>query len=474
MTQAPTRPAMLTLDRLGPSFGAEVIGLDLRVLDDEQVTAVREALVAHKVLFFRGQDLTDADQVELGRRLGEPTAGHPVASSATVEHPEIYDIDSADPEFSFSDVWHTDVTFMEKPPLGSILRAVRLPSYGGDTSWVDSQLAYESLSAPVRRLVDQLTAVHDGNREWGAYLRRHGGRGNVWDGEQVTELAPVEHPVVRVHPETGRKGLFVNPGFTSHVVGVSDAESRGDPRPPLRPPHQARAHDPAPLAGRRRRHLGQPQHVALRQPRLHRGAHDAADHAGRRPAGRTRPGGRSELTTSGDPLDDYGRGDRRGHRLTGHAGRRCRSLACRHERRPPLPPCPGTHRRGPRLRRPAPRGGSPGDSSRPVRRAHLRHPRGGDGSRPGGRLPGARRPGRGPRRRDARRPRLRRTLARGDARPAARPDPAAAPAARCSASPACRRRSSADRGPPGSGSRCTAWTTTRSSPTRATSRRPSS
>ena len=227
MTQAPTRPAPLTLDRLGPAFGAEVIGLDLRLLDDEQVVAVRQALVAHKVLFFRGQDLTDADQVDLGRRLGEPTAGHPVASSVTVEHPEIYDIDSADPEFSFSDVWHTDVTFMERPPLGSILRAVRLPSYGGDTSWVDSQLAYESLSAPVQRLVDQLTAVHDGNREWGAYLRRHGNRGNVWDGEQVTELAPVEHPVVRVHPESGRKGLFVNPGFTSHVVGVSDAESRG-------------------------------------------------------------------------------------------------------------------------------------------------------------------------------------------------------------------------------------------------------
>ena len=226
MTQAPTRPATLTLDRLGPSFGAEVIGLDLRLLDDEQVTAIREALVAHKVLFFRGQDLTDADQVDLGRRLGELTAGHPVVSSDNVAYPEIYDIDSADPEFSFSDVWHTDVTFVEKPPLGSILRAVRLPSYGGDTSWVDSQLAYESLSAPVQRLVDQLTAVHDGNREWGAYLRRHGNRGNVWDGEQVTELAPVEHPVVRVHPESGRKGLFVNPGFTSHVVGVSEAESR--------------------------------------------------------------------------------------------------------------------------------------------------------------------------------------------------------------------------------------------------------
>src|SRR3954452_21315491 len=229
MTYAITRPvdtAPLTLDKLGPSFGAEVIGLDLRRLTDEQVAAVRAALVEHKVLFFRGQDLEDDDQVDLGRRIGELTAAHPVVGGVDAAHPEVYSIDSADPEFSFSDVWHTDVTFMERPPLGSILRAVELPSYGGDTSWVDSQLAYESLSAPVQRLADQLTAVHDGNREWGAYLRRHGNRGNVWDGEQVTELAPVEHPVVRVHPESGRKGLFVNPGFTSHVVGASEAESR--------------------------------------------------------------------------------------------------------------------------------------------------------------------------------------------------------------------------------------------------------
>jgi alpha-ketoglutarate-dependent taurine dioxygenase len=225
MTQSLTRPT-LTLVRLGPSFGAEVIGLDLTAPSDDQVVEIRAALVEHKVLFFRGQDLDDGSQVDLGRRLGEVTVGHPVASSAGIEHPEIYNIDSADPEFSFSDVWHTDVTFMEKPPLGSILRAVQLPSYGGDTSWVDSQLAYDSLSAPVQRLVDGLTAVHDGNREWGQYLRRRENQGNVWDGKQVTELPPVEHPVVRVHPESGRKGLFVNPGFTSHVVGVSDAESR--------------------------------------------------------------------------------------------------------------------------------------------------------------------------------------------------------------------------------------------------------
>jgi alpha-ketoglutarate-dependent taurine dioxygenase len=216
----------LRLERLGPSFGAVVHGVDLSDLDDVVVHDLQRALVDHKVLFFRGQRLTDDAQVAFASRLGELTAGHPVAQSSA-EHAEIYRIDSSDPEFSFSDVWHTDVTFVDNPPAASILRAVALPDAGGDTSWADTQLAYESLSAPVRRLVDDLVAVHDGNREWGAYLRRHAGRGNEWDGRVVTELPPVEHPVVRVHPDTGRKGLFVNPGFTSHVVGVSDAESRG-------------------------------------------------------------------------------------------------------------------------------------------------------------------------------------------------------------------------------------------------------
>jgi taurine dioxygenase len=101
----------------------------------------------------------------------------------------------------------TSVSPSRTGPPWSILRAVTLPEFGGDTSWADSQAAYASLSEPVRELADQLVAVHDGT--------------------VVTDLPPVEHPVVRVHPETGRKGLFVNPGFTTHIAGVSDAESRG-------------------------------------------------------------------------------------------------------------------------------------------------------------------------------------------------------------------------------------------------------
>ncbi|NED80265.1 taurine dioxygenase, partial [Streptomyces sp. SID11233] len=122
----------------------------------------------------------------------------------------------------------TDVTFVARPPAISVLRAVVLPPTGGDTSWADSQAAYESLTPGLRALVDPLTAVHDGSREFGYYLaRRRRGRGNVWEGEVFTDLSPVEHPVVRVHPESGRRGLFVNPGFTSHITGVSEYESRG-------------------------------------------------------------------------------------------------------------------------------------------------------------------------------------------------------------------------------------------------------
>ncbi|MFG1886102.1 TauD/TfdA dioxygenase family protein [Micromonospora sp. NPDC049102] len=212
----------LDLEPLGPHFGALVHGLDLATASDEEIVALRAALVDRKVLFLRDQRLDDDAQVRLGHRMGELTASHPVVGGVDAAHPEVYALDSTDN--GFADVWHTDVTFMKRPPLGSILRAVTLPPTGGDTNWADAQLAYDSLSAPVRRLVDHLTAVHDGTREFGYYLAQRGG--NVWEGQPVSRLDPVEHPVVRVHPETGRKGIFVNPGFTSHIVGVSDVESR--------------------------------------------------------------------------------------------------------------------------------------------------------------------------------------------------------------------------------------------------------
>jgi alpha-ketoglutarate-dependent taurine dioxygenase len=217
-------PGLLDIERLEPSIGARIHGVDLDRATDDQVRAIRAALAEYKVLFFADQhDLHPDSQIALGRRLGEVTESHPVVPGVDEQHPEIYALDSA--TGGFADVWHTDVTFVRRPPLGSVLRAVVLPPTGGDTQWADLELAYRSLSEPVRRLADQLVAVHDGTREFGYYLAQREER-TKWEGEEFRALVPVEHPVVRVHPETGRKGLFVNPGFVSHIKDVSDAESR--------------------------------------------------------------------------------------------------------------------------------------------------------------------------------------------------------------------------------------------------------
>src|SRR4051794_16086244 len=217
MTIAPTRPAGPTagspgpaqapapgvrhgfsLEPIGPRFGARVSGLDLATENDPaQLAALRRALVEHKVLVFSGQRLSPDSQVRLGNRLGALTAGHPIVTALDEAHPEIYALDSADG--GFADIWHTDVTFVKRPPMGSILRAVNVPPVGGDTNWADLQLAYESLSPAIQQMVDGMSAIHDGAREWGYYLQqRRAGRGNEWEGETFERFTPIAHPVVRV------------------------------------------------------------------------------------------------------------------------------------------------------------------------------------------------------------------------------------------------------------------------------------
>ena len=143
--------------------------------------------------------------------------------------------------------WHTDVTFVERPPLGSILNAIVIPPAGGDTMFSDQRATYEALSAPMRAFLETLTAVHDGRAAFGGLLKRRKDaerraaqgapagippaserdhdNGAERSGKPLPTLEPSEHPVVRTHPETGRKSLFVNPGFTSHIKGLSRSES---------------------------------------------------------------------------------------------------------------------------------------------------------------------------------------------------------------------------------------------------------
>ena len=231
MTITETVDGVLPVEHLSATIGAVLEGVDLREpLDDRTVAAIRRTLVDRKVLFLRAQSIGPAELVAFGRRFGELTAAHPVMPGLD-GHPEVLEVDATrsrqDPRYRDeyeNDTWHADVTFMATPPLGSVLQAKVVPVAGGDTVFADQQAAYESLSEPVRGLVDGLRAVHDGRAEFAAFLRTNPD-GGVWDGERFTELVPVEHPVVRTHPESGRRGLFVNPTFTSHLAGVSRAES---------------------------------------------------------------------------------------------------------------------------------------------------------------------------------------------------------------------------------------------------------
>ena len=212
----------LDLRPVTPSTGAEVHGLDLsRPLPGETIASIRAALAHHLVLFFPGQDLTPAEHAAFGRQFGELTEAHPILPALDAANPEVLPIDSRIDKAAF---WHTDVTFMSTPPMGSILYAVEMPAVGGDTLWVNLQTAYDGLAAPLRDLCDGLTAVHH-DPYFAADIEAAGGC--TWDGKRITRLRPVLHPVVRIHPETGRKGLFVNENFTQSILGFPRLQSDG-------------------------------------------------------------------------------------------------------------------------------------------------------------------------------------------------------------------------------------------------------
>ncbi len=206
-----------------PSFGVELQGGRLAAdLDPAWVTGLLER---HRVVVWREQFLSHADQVELARGLGEPTPAHPVVPGHP-DHPEILELDGA--AGGKNARWHTDVTFVVAPPAASVLVNDVTPETGGDTMWADLASAYERLAAPIRDLVDRLEAVHRISplAYWGEPFDTALGRDDAWKlYEDATRVPPVVHPVVRVHPTTGRRALFVNPGFTSHLVGCSRIES---------------------------------------------------------------------------------------------------------------------------------------------------------------------------------------------------------------------------------------------------------
>ena len=214
-----TLATSVSIHPISPTIGAEISGVDISAaLAPEVVAAIRDALNAHHVIFFRDQSLSAEQQADFARQFGTVTEAHPVLPSID-ESPEVLAIDGKVDRASW---WHTDVTFLETPAMGSILYMLEAPEVGGDTMWASLQDAYDGLAEPVRAMCDQLIAIH--HDPWFAVDVAERG-GYEWDGTWREKLLPALHPVVRTHPETGRNGLFVNRQFTRTIFGLSDNES---------------------------------------------------------------------------------------------------------------------------------------------------------------------------------------------------------------------------------------------------------
>jgi taurine dioxygenase len=209
---------------LTPTIGAVVEGVDLsQGCSADLAGAIRQALLKHQVLFFEDQQLTPVQHRDFAAMFGELHT-HPLYPGVP-EAPELFILDNHAGNPTDNDAWHTDVTFIETPPMGSILYAKSLPANGGDTIWANMQAAYEALSRPMQDFLSGLEAVHDFARGFptrGVVAKAAGADKHARAAE---EHPPVLHPVVRTHPETGCDALFVNYGFTERIKGLRRKES---------------------------------------------------------------------------------------------------------------------------------------------------------------------------------------------------------------------------------------------------------
>ena len=203
-------------------IGAKIKGVNLADhLSDEIISEIRKALVEYKVIFFRGQELDANGQVDFARRFGEVTTAHPTVPSLP-EHPEVLDLDYSR-TVARANNWHTDVTFVDRPPLGSVLRALVIPPAGGDTIWANSVTAYQDLPEHLRNLADKLWAVHSNAYDYATAFDIPEEVKSYRDVFTSTVYETL-HPVVRIHPESGEKGLFIG-GFVRQIRGLSPTES---------------------------------------------------------------------------------------------------------------------------------------------------------------------------------------------------------------------------------------------------------
>jgi taurine dioxygenase len=213
---------MLDIKPLSGALGAEIHGIDLsRDLDPEEVRRLRKLLNEYEVIFFRDQDISPARQKALALTFG-PLQTHP-AYDTVDGFPEITILESTPDKPTKIEAWHTDMTFREHPPMGTVLKSVVVPPRGGDTLWSSMTTAYDALSSRMQHFLEGLHAIHDFSHGFRESLAEPGGRERLADA--VAANPPVRHPVIRTHPETGRKVIFVNSLFTTHIEELTAGES---------------------------------------------------------------------------------------------------------------------------------------------------------------------------------------------------------------------------------------------------------
>jgi len=202
---------------LSPAIGAELIGADLTRFDDTLIEEVRAALLKYQVVFFRDQhDLTRDQHIAFAKSFGELEI-HPATPKGQPD-PEVLRIAHGPNSRGQENNWHSDVTWRAEPSLGSILRAIELPEIGGDTLFSNMVQAFEDLDEDLQARLCDMTAVHDIARVFARRLNK--------DASALHEkFPPQEHPVIRTHPETGERGIYVNVAFTDHIVGMDREES---------------------------------------------------------------------------------------------------------------------------------------------------------------------------------------------------------------------------------------------------------
>lgn len=216
---------------LSSAIGSEFTGVNLSgSLDNATFAAIHDTFVERSVLVFRGQDLSPDAQLAFSSRFGPPEA-HVLKSFTLPDNPHVFVVSNVKEKgkpkgaIRAGQYWHTDCSYMEKPTMASFLHAREVPPSGGDTMFASLAAAYDALSAPMRSLLDGLDAVHDYTYAYETYFSRFPDRPPL-QPEEIAQVPPVTHPVVRVHPESGRRVLFISPGFTRRIGGLEYEESR--------------------------------------------------------------------------------------------------------------------------------------------------------------------------------------------------------------------------------------------------------